>query len=103
MLVGSHGGHFGIYWRTKEITNNERSLLLRDELCLSIQCEDGYYCIDFPDADIYIAEKTIEDAKTAFFEDFIFAWQEYAEADDSELSGDAIQLKHWLLSIVSSR
>lgn len=62
-----------------------------------IQRDADYHTIDYPEADIHISVPTRDEAIRAFHEEFVFLWHQYAEADDTELTKDAIILKKWLL------
>lgn len=62
-----------------------------------IQRDADFYMIDYPEADIHIAEPTREGAIRAFHEEFVFLWRQYVEAEDGDFTKDAIVLKNWLL------
>lgn len=81
-----------------EIHDDKLRLVLTSPLKMQVRREDDYFMIDFPDAHIYIAEESFQEAVDMFHEEFAFAWREYAEAVDDILSGDARELKAWLLA-----
>ncbi|NMB40669.1 MAG: hypothetical protein GX996_01870 [Firmicutes bacterium] len=56
--------------------------------------------LEYPEFHIIATGLTREDAIYTFEEDFVWLWKEYAMADDSELSLDAVQLKNTLLALV---
>ncbi len=66
-------------------------------ITLDIWKEEDYYLASYPPFDINLCEKSIEDTRTAFEEEICFLWDEYAKADDRELSSSAISLKNNLL------
>ncbi len=55
--------------------------------------------LEHPELHIIATGLTMEDAINSFEEDFVWLWKEYAMADDSELSTDAVQLKNTLLAL----
>lgn len=63
---------------------------------LPLYLEDGYYVASYPIFNIEICEKTIVDVYKSFYEDIQVLWEEYANANDEELSKGAIELKHRL-------
>ena len=69
-------------------------------LRVTVVYKNGYYQIDCPDISVFSAGETYVLAVESFSEDFDFSWSEYAEEDDSNLSGDARKLKQWFLKHV---
>ena len=63
---------------------------------LPVYWEDGYYVASYPLFNIEICEKTIADVYKSIYEDIQVLWDEYARADDEELSKGAIELKRRL-------
>lgn len=79
------------------ITSNNEKVRLRIPLTVEVKKEDGYYSISLSEASIYVIEESAAKAIESFCEDFIFAWNNYAEADSALLTQDAIELKDWLI------
>lgn len=81
----------------EEINFNDVKLELITPIYLAIQRDSNFFIIDYPEGGIHIAEPTKDEAIKAFHEDFVFLWHQYAEADDTEFTKDAVVLKNWLL------
>ena len=59
---------------------------------------DGYFLIDFSDADIYIAEKSHITAIEMFHANFLYAWKEFVEVEEAAINPGALELRNWLLN-----
>lgn len=58
--------------------------------------------IDIPELGIFVSASTREELMDELLDHLEFAWVEYAEADDRELSQDALDLKRALLELVGT-
>lgn len=83
-----------------EISADGKTLRLKEMLKIPVNNEDGWFSLDFPEANIFIADESTDELREHFCEDFVFVWNEYAMEDDDNLTPDGIAIKRWMLSAV---
>lgn len=86
--------------KLSSISNSDVTLKLSQPLIIEPSFVDQEVILEFPAFHIIASGVTREQAIRVFEEDFIWLWQEYALANDDELTSDAIQLKNDLLSMI---
>jgi hypothetical protein len=88
-------------FRTEQISWQERSLKLKHEIACSVAKEDHFIVITYEPLNIRAYAVSRDEAIKDFNEEFILLWDEYAEADDRQLSADALLLKKALKDLVA--
>ena len=83
-----------------DISSDGITLHLKEKLTIPVNNEDGWFSLDFPEANIFIADESTDELREHFCEDFVFVWNEYAMEDDENLTPDGIAIKRWMLSAV---
>ena len=63
-----------------------------------LEMENGFYEIEYPRLDIYVAGYTRESLINELFETLLYSWKEYAMADDKRLTESARKLKRKMLA-----
>lgn len=58
------------------------------------KAEDGYVSLSFEPLNIHAVGENRKETIQDFWDELVFVWRNYALADDSELTQDAIELKH---------
>lgn len=86
--------------RLSKLSAGNTVLKLVQPLIIEPQYEEQEVILEYPTFHIIASGASREEAIAVFEEDFIWLWEEYAMANDSELSLDAQQLKQELLSLV---
>lgn len=71
-------------------------LTSQSNIDLPVYEKDGYYVASCPLLNIEICERSMDDVYKSFLEDIQVLWEEYAEADDDELSKGAMELKQYM-------
>ena len=84
----------------EEISSDGITLHLKEKLTIPVNYEEGWFSIDFPEVNIFIADESKDELREHFCEDFVFVWNEYAMEDDENLTSDGIAIKRWMLSAV---
>ncbi len=85
----------------KIITSKEGTFTLVHPLKCKVHRDDnGLIVIECDELRIRSYAYTREEAENLFYEEFCYMWHEYAEADDTELSQDAIELKKVFCDLV---
>lgn len=75
---------------------------LRTPLVAQRNQHHGVWSYESPELSIFAVGKSQSDALYSFVEDFAALWNGIAQADDSALTGDAIDMKRTLLNLVES-
>jgi hypothetical protein len=75
---------------------------LRAPIHVAVAEEDGMWHCESALLGIIAAGSSQDDAVGSFNEDFGVLWEEIAQAPDTDLTDDAIRLKHVLQNIVES-
>jgi hypothetical protein len=84
----------------QRLFRGDTELVLRQPVTVSIDYRDSLWVAENDDLGIVSANGDYDTCLQNFQEDFLFAWQEYANADDSQLTVGGRNLKRSLLSLV---
>jgi hypothetical protein len=66
---------------------------------MTIQFIDKHFVHENEKLNMIISAKDIDELAKEFFDDFTFCWKNYTFAEDDTLAPDAIEAKHYLLSL----
>lgn len=86
--------------RTKQIHWKSKTFSLREQIMCGILIEDGMYILEYDPLRLRVAAESRDDVIKEFRQEFSMLWDEYAQAEDSELTEDAQEIKKHLLDIV---
>lgn len=84
----------------QRIVRGDDELVLREPVVVSIDCKDGQWTAENTELGIVVVDEDYDECLVAFQEEFYFAWEEYGQANDSQLTVGAKSLKQALVGLV---
>ena len=83
-----------------KIVWERRAFLLRQEMACSVEAEEGLWVITYEPLRIRAYAGSRDDAIAEFSREFAMLWDDYAGAEDTDLTKDALAMKRYLRRIV---
>ena len=76
-------------------------VILKEPVSIKVACVNGKWKLSNIDLGISITKDTWDEAVQSFHDYFIFLWMQYAVKGDEGLSGEELEVKRYLLSLIA--
>lgn len=99
-IIEGVGTEDSLSYRSDRIASGGRTFVLRREMACDVGTEGPLWVISCEPLRIHAYGDSRKDAIAEFGQEFAMLWDEYALADDRDLSQDALAIKTFLKQIV---
>lgn len=86
------------YIEINKIYDNHRVMHFTTPVCGAVEHRDDMVMVSIPEANIYVIGENINSCIHKVYDDLFFVWDNYAMEEDAAMTGDAVEMKKWLLS-----